>query len=149
MNNLSNLDKELRRKIDDCWGRDTEKKVVDEKLPNTKRVPGEKPMLYDWGLKKRESWARHKMWNLVGRLEITCSHVQLYVMSLKMSNVEVIQICRKTLCKSNAAKFFLAYLLMLLASWPHFDFVAIGLTVGLAIGDAISIASEVAICLSR
>ena len=72
----------LRRKTDNCWGRDTEEKVVDEKPPDPGGVLGGKPTPYDWGLKGRGSRARHETWESKGRsfdegrLQVTCSHVQ-------------------------------------------------------------------------
>ena len=52
-----NPDGELRRKIDDCWGRNTKKKIVNKKPPNPGEVLREKPLSYDWGLKKMREWS--------------------------------------------------------------------------------------------
>ena len=49
-------------------------------------------------------------------------------------------------------QFFFACLLALLASWPHFCLVvdlAIGFSIGLAIGGAKSISKEIAFCFLR
>ena len=40
---LRNSEGELRRKIDGCWRRDTEKKVVDKKPPDPEKTLGGKP----------------------------------------------------------------------------------------------------------
>ena len=54
-----------------------------------------KPMPYNWGLKDRDGRARYETWKSKGkssdedRLEVTCSHVQLCVMRLGMSSVEL------------------------------------------------------------
>ena len=42
------------RKINDCWEKNTEEKVVNKKLPDLRGVLRRKSTLYDWGLKKDE-----------------------------------------------------------------------------------------------
>ena len=52
----SNLNGELRKKIDNCWRKNIDKKIVNEKSLDPEGVLGGKPTFYDWGsLKKRES----------------------------------------------------------------------------------------------
>ena len=57
----TNPNEELKKKIDDCWGRNTEGKFINKKLPDLEEIPGGKPTLYNWGLKSQDSQARHKM----------------------------------------------------------------------------------------
>ena len=55
----------------------------------------------------------------------------------------------KTQSKPNAAQFLLTCLLELLASWPCFYFIAVDLTVGLAIDKVVSMALEIAVGLTK
>ena len=42
----------MRRKTDDCWGKNTEEQVVNEKLLDLGEVPKGQTIPYDSGLKK-------------------------------------------------------------------------------------------------
>ena len=42
-----NSDTELKKKIDDCWRSNTERKVINEKVPDLRGVLGEKTIPYD------------------------------------------------------------------------------------------------------
>ena len=67
-----------------------------------------------------------------------------------MSSVEVTWICPKTQYKSNAVQFFLAYLLVLLASYFCFYLAgSMSLIIGLVIGNKVLIAKDIVISLSE
>ena len=56
MKNSPNPDGKLRKKIDNCWRRDIDGKLVKEKSPGSEGVLERKSTPYDWGFKKtRES----------------------------------------------------------------------------------------------
>ena len=87
---------------------------------------------------------------------VTCSHVQSRVVTYSTAEdveYEGYPNLSKNMIKSNAAQFFLACLLVLLAGCPHYcleglEDLTVGLIIGLAIGGVVLIAGEVAIGLS-
>ena len=131
-------DKRLRKKTDDCW-----RKVVDKKPPDSEEVLRKKLIPYDWGLKKiRKSKDRSFDLRLAG------SHVESCAVTCNAAeDIECGSYSNsfKNIIKIKRSSIFLACLLMLLVVCPYFCLVdSVGLTIGLAIGGALSIVGKVA-----